>query len=841
MPDPEQPSSPSSVPEHVASDTDYIELSRNLRELALRLVRQQATADDVVQEAWLASLDEPPERIGNLNAWLRQVVRNLAARSYRRNQRIEDVESTAARPEAVADPEPPASRASLRQLLHDSVETLREPYRSVLTRRFLDDCTVKEVARELGRTPATVRSQVRRGLGELRLVLDARHGGKRETWLPALALFARDGVDRVPRSTPLGAGSGLVPALLATGGLVTVMLVTGPERSSAPDMKLAVSAPATNPGALAPVGDIGGPADSIRAREVPAVDPDVARRTSPTDPGGTSGVKESATLPGPDSSERELEVYVRRADGSLPENGRVRVWGKGMVRLGEFEADADGRAMITVSVADLMEQPMIANPHGGVWVAGRDRDEAWSLQHNVALPPGKATRRVDVRSRGPALELRISVHDEGGEAVPGASVVIVGSTGALFSPDGAALEEQMAMHVTDDGGEIALDGMSRRLYRFIVTAPEFVGTDLTFDGASPRVGPVLDAPIVLARGSVVYGEIHGPEGPVSGALVWEQDWLRAQLVGHQYEAQADENGFYEHNGFGAGRHRLFARLASDPTLFACEVVTVPPGEDLPWNPILARATPTVLLILDEGGSPLGRAGVVLSNRDSALPWGSDIVSADAEGLVSFIHCPPGDLYAMVTRPSDAEEIFSEHLVHSGERTVIRLEPHVGLGGIGGLVLTEEGLPPDHATVFGVQGKNTFDVPVDRNTGAFRAQGLNAGVYRLSMLTDFGLVDLGARDVLAGGIHELEVIRIPRPITIPLEWVDALPSRDEPWRVTCLAPWRRVPVSIRVISAECPSLELLAGRYRIAPASDPDLGTAFQVGIEMNTAVRVKLH
>lgn len=60
--------------------------ARWIRRLARGLVDDDPSADDLVQDAWVAALTHPPREAGDersLRAWLATVVRNLAARSRR--------------------------------------------------------------------------------------------------------------------------------------------------------------------------------------------------------------------------------------------------------------------------------------------------------------------------------------------------------------------------------------------------------------------------------------------------------------------------------------------------------------------------------------------------------------------------------------------------------------------------------------------------------------------------------------------------------------------------------------------------------------------------------------
>ena len=70
------------------------------RTLARRLLRDAVRADDVVQDAWLASLQSPPRRGWGMKAWLAGVVRNRARNVVREEARRGNRERKVARAEA---------------------------------------------------------------------------------------------------------------------------------------------------------------------------------------------------------------------------------------------------------------------------------------------------------------------------------------------------------------------------------------------------------------------------------------------------------------------------------------------------------------------------------------------------------------------------------------------------------------------------------------------------------------------------------------------------------------------------------------------------------------------
>ncbi len=181
-----------------------------LRRLARSLVRDPSLADDVVQATWLAAVVDRPYGGKALGGWLRRVAGHVVHQWHRTDERRLRRERVAAAPE-----EDPAALAAavaqfeLQQRVVAAVAALHEKYRAVITLHFLNGLPLTEVAQTLGLPPATVRTQLGRALEQLRIHLDAAHGGDRETWRHGLVLLAGAG-----GTTVAGAALALVATLL---------------------------------------------------------------------------------------------------------------------------------------------------------------------------------------------------------------------------------------------------------------------------------------------------------------------------------------------------------------------------------------------------------------------------------------------------------------------------------------------------------------------------------------------------------------------------------------------------------------------------------------------------
>lgn len=137
--------------------------------LARSLSRDQASADDLVQQTWVRVLETPPASRSETGGWLATVVRNLARDRHRRDTRRARHEAAA--PSAAA-PSPGAedllTRAEAHRRLIELVVALDEPFRSTVLLRFYEGLGPAEIAARTGVEAATVRTRLHRALALLR-------------------------------------------------------------------------------------------------------------------------------------------------------------------------------------------------------------------------------------------------------------------------------------------------------------------------------------------------------------------------------------------------------------------------------------------------------------------------------------------------------------------------------------------------------------------------------------------------------------------------------------------------------------------------------------------------
>lgn len=161
---------------------------------ALRLTRNRAEAEDLVQETWLRALRhfDQFDPGSNCRAWLLTILRNAFLNRLRREGReilesdMAAIEAGAARPEETSVAYSSPEENFLQTVLHGDVDralkTLPLPFRFVVTLADLEGLTYKEVAQVLGCPIGTVMSRLSRARQLLRkeLVTLAREHGYSE-------------------------------------------------------------------------------------------------------------------------------------------------------------------------------------------------------------------------------------------------------------------------------------------------------------------------------------------------------------------------------------------------------------------------------------------------------------------------------------------------------------------------------------------------------------------------------------------------------------------------------------------------------------------------------------
>jgi RNA polymerase sigma-70 factor (ECF subfamily) len=159
--------------------------NRRLYRLARATLRDDAEAEDALQEAYIAAHRALANFRGEsaLSTWLSRLVSNECLGRLRKKARRDNIFpivalDAEADPEAAMDdarqPEPPDRalvRAQVRELLERRLDDLPQAFRSVFVLRAVEELSVEETAQVLGIPEATVRSRHFRARSLLREAL----------------------------------------------------------------------------------------------------------------------------------------------------------------------------------------------------------------------------------------------------------------------------------------------------------------------------------------------------------------------------------------------------------------------------------------------------------------------------------------------------------------------------------------------------------------------------------------------------------------------------------------------------------------------------------------------
>src|SRR5262245_44580852 len=107
-----------------------------LRRLAMVLVQDPASADDLVQDAWVAALRRPPTRDTRPRSWLARVARNLVRNARRSEARRLIREELAREERSLPGPDSVVEEAETQRLLAEAVTNLDEELRTTIVLRY---------------------------------------------------------------------------------------------------------------------------------------------------------------------------------------------------------------------------------------------------------------------------------------------------------------------------------------------------------------------------------------------------------------------------------------------------------------------------------------------------------------------------------------------------------------------------------------------------------------------------------------------------------------------------------------------------------------------------------
>ena len=163
--------------------------NQRLYRVARGIVRDEAEAEDVLQEAYMRAFAALGDFRGDseLPTWLTRIVMNEALGRMRRRRPTEALEALDRAIEhgdtrvimfpgvhASPSPEVAAAHAEVRRLLEAAIDELPESFRLVFMMRDVEEMSIEETATSLNIRPETVKTRLYRAHRLLRKNLDAR-------------------------------------------------------------------------------------------------------------------------------------------------------------------------------------------------------------------------------------------------------------------------------------------------------------------------------------------------------------------------------------------------------------------------------------------------------------------------------------------------------------------------------------------------------------------------------------------------------------------------------------------------------------------------------------------
>jgi RNA polymerase sigma-70 factor (ECF subfamily) len=149
--------------------------------LALRILRNEADAEDALQEAYIMAMTRLRQFAGRSSffTWIARITMNEALTRIRGRRRRQRIEEAVASPgdfhrvyAPVATPEQLASRRELDGVLRNSMRALPEGYRRVFEMREIEEVSTADAARSLGLSEECVKTRLHRARALLRRRID---------------------------------------------------------------------------------------------------------------------------------------------------------------------------------------------------------------------------------------------------------------------------------------------------------------------------------------------------------------------------------------------------------------------------------------------------------------------------------------------------------------------------------------------------------------------------------------------------------------------------------------------------------------------------------------------
>ncbi|NQT26462.1 RNA polymerase sigma factor [candidate division KSB1 bacterium] len=148
----------------------------------LRRTCREALAKDLTASTFMKALNNIHQfqwRGIPFSAWLYRIATNEINQHFRKHRKtvhltdahIETIQSDSKTDDALMDSEARTERRNQSRKVYDALTRLKKKYQDVLTLRYYEDLSIKEIAKILGIPENTVKTHTRRGLQQLKKLL----------------------------------------------------------------------------------------------------------------------------------------------------------------------------------------------------------------------------------------------------------------------------------------------------------------------------------------------------------------------------------------------------------------------------------------------------------------------------------------------------------------------------------------------------------------------------------------------------------------------------------------------------------------------------------------------
>ncbi|MEM7201326.1 MAG: sigma-70 family RNA polymerase sigma factor [Planctomycetota bacterium] len=670
----------------------YDQVAPRLFWIAVRHATHAGEAEDLVQDALLRAIRNAVrfEDGRPVMPWLCGILTNVARERARATDAHRSIDAV---PQAGGDPVDRARLAELEQLVAEGAADLDDPYREVVQLHLIGGLAPAEIATTLTRHPNTVRTQLARGLRQLRARLPAglaplvaMYVTTRRAWPAMRRRLVQRAVGARPVATVPPSRPAVVAACIAVAVLVLSWLLVAPRLPPSADREqvdTAQGAPATMTALTGTVA---------RRRPAGATPEGVASSHPPN----RRVVQRVLVV---DAQDRPVADAVLMLHAAMPNRHERDAFEQGLVRV----ATTDARGVATFDDVPFRQRGRLCFLPGG---AGR----------MVDLGPD---RRVTAET---TLRLTGGVVDDQGMGVADARVWASALAGG---------NEGIPVAECDETGAFAFTLIDAA--RAVVWAASAGCESSPMEVVLQRTGERELSLRVRTSTRRVHGRVIGPDGRAVGGCrveVFGEDPSGTPIA--PTVTRAGEDGAFAL--VGVPRARLIV-IARNPGLAPCHVLLSPDDVLGPIRLAMVRGATIRGRVIDAAN--LSRRGLVavypaLGNRDRLYwPRLSNVALVGPRGEFELRNVSPGrvalELISVATNGLVAEAFD----VADGE--VRTWNPFVDRSrSIVGRVVDEAG-QPRRLAVMVTDGQGMALRVLSEAAGTFSTAGLRDGTYRLAAL------------------------------------------------------------------------------------------------------------